>query len=177
MTSRTVPTVHPATQPGPMRLVLSGAVAGVLAGIVFAMFEMAMAAVTDGTGAFFMPLRMIGAIGLGQSALDPSTSLVVAGGAGLVIHMILSMMYGVALVAVLRIAPTLGRSAASVIELASFAGLALWVVNFKILARPLGWSWFPDGTNALIQVVAHAVFFGTVLGLALVRLGAVPSED
>jgi hypothetical protein len=156
--------------------ILSGAIAGVGAGIVFAMFEMVMAALTNGTGAFFMPLRMIGAIGLGMSALDPGTSLVTAGGAGLVIHMALSMMYGVGVAALLRIVPTLGRSAASVIEVASVAGALLWVVNFHLLAPAFGWTWFPDGTNALVQIVAHTVFFGTVLGFAFVRLSATTSE-
>ena len=84
-----------------------GVIGGVLAGIVFAMFEMIMAAVLNGGGAFFMPLRMIGAIGVGASALDPATSLVTAGGAGLVIHMILSMMYGVMVAGVIALVGSL----------------------------------------------------------------------
>ena len=150
--------------------------AGLAAGIVFAMFEMIMAAVTDGPDAFFMPLRMIGAIGLGTSALDPATSLITAGAAGLVIHMILSMMYGVGVAATLRIVPNLARSTASVILVSSVAGFLLWVVNFQLLAPVLGWAWFPDGTDALIQVIAHTVFFGKVVGLLLVRLGSVARD-
>ena len=156
--------------------ILSGAVAGILAGIAFAMFEMIMAAVIDGTGAFFMPLRMIGAIGLGKSALDPGSSLVTAGAAGLVIHMALSMMYGVGIAIVFRLVPVLARSATSVLAVASLAGALLWVVNFHLIAPALGWAWFPDGTRALTQVVAHTIFFGTALGYALVRLGAVAPD-
>ena len=59
-----------------------GILGGVIAGITFAMFEMIMAVVLDGGDAFFMPLRMIGGIGLGKQALDPGTSLLTAGGAG-----------------------------------------------------------------------------------------------
>jgi hypothetical protein len=46
---------------------VAGLAAGMVAGITFAMFEMIMAAIM-GQG-FFAPLRMIGAIGLGEGAL------------------------------------------------------------------------------------------------------------
>lgn len=52
-----------------------GAVAGVVAGLVFAAFEMLASAFIAGAEAFFMPLRMIGAIALGPEALDPGYSL------------------------------------------------------------------------------------------------------
>jgi hypothetical protein len=146
-----------------------GVLAGVTAGIVFAMFEMVMAVVFDGADAFFMPLRMIGGIGLGKAALEPGTSLLAAGGAGLVIHMILSMMYGVVAAAVLSLVPRLSASRTAVLVSTSLAGLALWIVNFYGLAPVFGWTWFPDGTNAAVQFVAHTFFFGTVLGLVLDR--------
>lgn len=150
--------------------VRAGLIGGVIAGIVFAMFEMIMAVVLNGGDAFFMPLRMIGAIGVGKSALDPSTSLLTAGGAGLVIHMVLSMMYGVVVAGVIAKVGSLAQSTVSVVLVASVAGFALWVVNFFILAGAFGWNWFPDGQNVAVQVVAHTVMFGTVLGLLLSRL-------
>ena len=172
MTDRTF--AAPRTRPAGW--ILSGAIAGIVAGTVFAMFAMITAAITDGSDAFFMPLRMIGAIGLGKSALDPATSLITAGPAGLMIHMILSMMYGVGVAAVLRRLPALARSTGSILVVSSVAGFLLWVVNFQVLASVFGWAWFPDGTNALVQVVAHTFFFGTVLGFVLVRLGSVSAE-
>ncbi|MFL5802367.1 MAG: hypothetical protein ACJ8CR_11600 [Roseiflexaceae bacterium] len=42
-----------------------------------------------------MPLRIIGAIALGQQALEPSYALVTAALVGLVVHMTLSIIYGV----------------------------------------------------------------------------------
>lgn len=149
--------------------VRAGLIGGVIAGIVFAMFEMIMAVVLNGSDAFFMPLRMIGAIGVGKSALDPSTSLLTAGGAGLVIHMVLSMMYGVVVAGVVAKAGSLAQSTMSVVLAASVAGFSLWVVNFFIFAGAFGWNWFPDGQNVAVQVVAHTVMFGTVLGLLLSR--------
>ncbi len=148
----------------------AGLVGGIVAGIAFAMFEMIVAVVLNGSEAFFMPLRMIGAIAVGKSALDPATSLVTAGGAGLVVHMALSMMYGVAVAALLALVPALSRTRTSTVAVASAAGLGLWILNFFILAGIFGWTWFPDTQNIAVQFVAHTVMFGTVLGLVIDRL-------
>lgn len=48
-------------------------------------------------------------------------------------------------------------------------GLALWIVNFYVIAPLFGWTWFPNGTNPVVQFIAHTVFYGTVLGLILDR--------
>ena len=150
--------------------VRAGLIGGVLAGILFAMFEMIMAAVLNGSEAFLMPLRMIGAIGVGASALDPATSILTAGGAGLVIHMALSMMYGLMVAGVIARVPSLSRSTASVLAVSSLAGFALWITNFFVLASIFGWNWFPDSQNVAVQFIAHTFMFGTVLGLTLDRL-------
>ncbi len=147
----------------------AGLIGGMIAGIAFAMFEMIMAALLNGSDAFFMPLRMIGAIGLGATALDPASSLLSAGVAGLVIHMVLSMMYGVMVAGVLALVPSLSRSAASILVVSSVAGFALWIMNFFVLAGVFGWTWFPDSQNIAVQFVAHTFMFGTVLGLFLNR--------
>ena len=152
----------------------AGIVGGVVAGIVFAMFQMIMAAVLDGADAFFMPLRMIGAIALGPSALDPSSSLLTAGVAGLLIHMALSMMYGVAVAALLAYVPALSRSLTSTVAVASLAGFVLWVVNFFILADVFGWTWFPESQDVAVQFVAHTVMYGSVLGFTIHRLANDP---
>ena len=123
-----------------------GLIGGAVAGIVFAIFEMVMAALLDGADAFFMPLRMIGGIALGQQALDPETSLLVAGATGLLVHMVLSMAYGVGVAGVARYVPALSASATALVLWASVTGLGLWLVNFYVIAPIGGWTWFPDGT-------------------------------
>ncbi len=146
-----------------------GIVGGIIAGAIFALFEMVMAVAQMGGEAFFMPLRMIGGIALGEGALDPTTPLLVAGGAGIVVHMILSAVFG-AMVAITAAAiPQLRASTVNLVVFASLAGLALWIVNFYLVAPIAGWRWFPDGTNALVQFVAHTFVFGSVLGLYLDR--------
>lgn len=147
-----------------------GIPAGIVGGIVFAMFEMIMAAALNGADAFFNPLRMIGGIGLGQTALDPATSLLTAGGVGLVIHMIMSMIYGTVAAALLSLIPQLSASRTTVLGSAFVAGLGLWLVNFYGFAPLLGWSWFPDKTNPAVQFFAHTLFFGTVIGYLLDRM-------
>ncbi|MGH2382721.1 MAG: hypothetical protein ACRDG7_16090 [Candidatus Limnocylindria bacterium] len=36
-----------------------------------------------------------------------------------------------------------------------------------VIAPIGGWTWFPEGTNALVQFIAHTFFYGTVLGIYL----------
>jgi len=157
-------------RPSPMVWLRAGAAGGMLAGAAFAMFEMLAAVVQNGTGAFFMPLRMIGAIALGQGALDPASALLPAAAAGLMVHMALSMMYGVAVAALIALVPVLNRSADTILAIAGAAGFALWAVNFLVLARALGWPWFPDTQHVGVQIVAHVLVFGGLLGLLLDRM-------
>ncbi len=149
----------------------AGTVGGLVAGIVFAMFEMIMAAILNGTDAFFMPLRMIGAMVLGQEALTPSYSLVTAAITGTIVHMLLSMMLGVVFGLIASSVSGLARSTGTLIVVASVYGLVLWLVNFYLIAPLAGWDWFPSETNAVVQFVAHTFFFGSVLGLLLDRSG------
>lgn len=134
---------------------------------MFAMFEMVMAAILNGADAFFMPLRMIGAMLLGQQALQADYSLVAAALAGVGVHMVLSMMFGLAVTAAARYVPALSASTTTLLVWTGVAGLGLWIVNFYVIAPIAGWNWFPDDTNAVVQFFAHVFFFGTVLGIYL----------
>ena len=140
-----------------------GAVAGVVAGVVFAAFEMIVGAVMMGLPAFWTPLRMIGAIALGPQALDPGYALVAAGLAGLAVHVALSVVYGGVFAA---LAGGL-RSGAAMIGAASAYGFALWLLNFYVIA-PAAFPWFGDA-SPMVQLIAHTFFFGSVLGFYLWR--------
>ena len=135
-----------------------GAAGGIVAGIVFAAYEMIASAALMGGEAFFMPLRMIGAILLGPVALDPGYSLLAAGLAGVAVHITLAVLYGMAFAMV-----TGGlRSAATDILLGAAYGTGLWLFNFYVIA-PAAFPWFLDSPPAL-QFIGHSVFFGAVLG-------------
>lgn len=146
-----------------------GAIGGLIAGIVLAMFDMIVTAIMMGLPAFFMPLRMIGAIALGSEALDPSYSLITAGIAGLIVHVILAILYGGvfgALVAGAR--HTALNTTTGLLVGASLFGLLLWLVNFYVIAPAL-FPWFTE-TSPVMQFLAHTFVFGTGLGIYLNRM-------
>jgi hypothetical protein len=136
-----------------------GAIGGIVAGIVFAMFEMIASAVMMGGEAFFMPLRMIGAIILGEQALEPTYSLWAAGAAGVIVHIVLAVIYGAVFTLILGGL----RSVFWEIVLGGLYGFALWLINFYVIAPAL-FPWFLDA-DPVIQFLAHTVFFGMMLGL------------
>ena len=145
------------------RALKHGAVGGVIAGLIFPMFEMAMAALQGDDP--LAPLRMIGGIALGDQALDPGFSILSAGAAGIAVHMMLSIVYGVVFGAAAVVVPFIISSSAIAALAGAVLGTLLWVVNFYLIAPIFGWTWFPEMTDPLVQFVAHAGFFGVPLGL------------
>jgi hypothetical protein len=150
---------------------------GMVASIIFAAFEMVAAAILMGPVGAVMPLRMIGAMILGPAALDPGYSLAIAATAGIVIHVILSILFTavfawiLAAVAVTTTGDLLSAPGSLMLAGMMF-GLALWLVNFYIIA-PVAWPWFPQRTNAFVQLLAHTVFFGAPVGWMFERSRAV----
>jgi hypothetical protein len=136
-----------------------GVIGGIVAGIVFAMFEMIASAMMMGWEAFFMPLRMIGAMVLGEQALEPTYSLWAAGAAGVMVHMVLAVIYGAVFTLILGGL----RSMLLEIVLGGLYGFALWVINFYLVAPAL-FPWFLEA-NPVVQFIGHTVFFGMMLGL------------
>jgi cytochrome b561 len=128
------------------------------------MFEMIVAWMM-GNG-FFAPLRMIGAIALGEEALEPSYSLLTAAAAGLVVHMMLSIIFGAIAGAIISAVTALQTNALALIVATSIFGFLLWIVNFFVIA-PAAFEWFTMADDT-VQFFAHTFFYGTVLGLLLV---------
>ena len=139
--------------------------AGVLAGLLFALFEMMAAALMQGSNALFMPLRMIGAIVLGPAALEPTYALGVAAVTGVLVHIVLSV--ALAFVFAAMVPPAWNRGSLAFAGIAF--GLFLWIMNFYVIAPFAGWSWFPERTNPVVQLVAHTFFYGCPLGWLLAR--------
>jgi len=158
-------TSHVPVQSGELSwAVRQGAIGGIVAGLIFAAFEMLASAAMQGPGAFFMPLRMIGAIALGADALEPGYSLVAAGLAGVAVHVALAIVYGVVFAAVFGGL----RSMWQMIGLGAAFGTVLWLVNFYLIA-PGMFPWFLQ-TSPMLQFWAHAVFFGVPLGYWVWRM-------
>lgn len=140
-----------------------GAIMGLVAGLIFAAFEMIMAAILQGNA--FGPIRMIGAIVLGQQAVDPAYSFATAILTGLVVHLVLSTIYGLIFGAIMMALPQGRQNRMNVIWIATAFGLLLWLANFYVVA-PLLFPWFTNA-NPIVQFVAHTFFYGTALGLLL----------
>lgn len=145
--------------------ITAGIVAGLLAGIVFIVFELIQASIL--TPSVYGPLRLISAIVLGKGALPPPpvASLGTVIPVGLVVHFILSALWGVIFGAAAGLIGALRGSRTVLIVAASVFGLALWIVNFYVIA-PFAFPWFAM-TNPVVQFFAHTFFYGTALGLIL----------
>ena len=143
----------------------AGIVAGLLAGLVFIVFELIMAAIL--TPSVFGPLRLISAIVLGKGALPPPpvAGLGVIVVVGLIVHFVLSALWGAIFGAAAGLIGALSNSRAALIVAASVFGLALWLVNFYVIA-PVVFPWFAMA-NPVVQFFAHTFFYGTTLGLIL----------
>jgi hypothetical protein len=145
---------------------------GLIAGILFAAFEMLAAAILMGPEAAAMPLRMIGAIVLGASALEPSYSLATAAMTGVIVHLILSVLFTGIFAAIappILEASGLGTTSGTLAFAGVAFGIVLWLVNFYLVAPAAGWTWFPERTDPVVQFIAHAFLFGCPAGWMLGR--------
>jgi len=136
-----------------------GAVGGIIAGMVFAAVTMWF--VTTQKMSALTPLHMISTIVKGdQAMMTGATSVPI----GLVVHMVLSMMFGV----VFALAVSRLRTNGAVALAGLVFGLLLYVVNFQILGRLLFTTFLM--ANQPFEVLAHLVF-GSLLALFLYSTG------
>lgn len=135
---------------------------GVGAGIIFALFEMVMNTMFGQP--FFGPLRMISSIALGAEAIDPGYSMIVAGAVGLIVHAFLSAVYGVIFVGLVGLTKRFNTPMNTRLFVGPLFGLALWVVNFLIIA-PIAFPQFTEVNQFWSGFVAHTFVFGTALGI------------
>lgn len=82
-------------------------------------------------------------------------------------HLALSALYGAVFGGLVALVAALRSSVGVLVLAGSLYGLALWLVNFYVIA-PVAFAWFQDA-NAAVQFVAHVFFFGALLGGILSR--------
>ena len=127
--------------------------AGIIAGVVFLVLEMAMVAMFLG-GSPWDPPRMMAAIVLGERVLPmpgqppPLTATVVLAALG--VHFVLSTIYALILSALLARLPS--RAA---IAVGTVFGATLYIVNFYGFTAVF--PWFAMARN-WVSIFAHAVF-------------------
>jgi uncharacterized membrane protein YagU involved in acid resistance len=137
-------------------LLRSGAVAGLVAGVVFLIVEMALV-LTVGGGELWGPPRMMGAIALGEDVLPPPATFdagIVA--VGMIVHFALSAVLGVIFAFA---AGALKLSRGMMILAGAVFGLIVYVVNFYGFTELF--PWFAMARNA-ITIFAHLVFGGVI---------------
>ncbi len=148
---------------------LTGLIMGLIAGVVFILFEMFISGFSNPT--LFGPLRLISAIVLGRGALPPEPAIgaAVAIVVGFIVHFVLAAVFGSIFGAILgAIASGVGvltESRGVLIGAAMFGGLLLWLVNFYVIA-PIAFPWFTM-VSPVVQFFAHTVFYGAAFGLLL----------
>ena len=143
-----------------------GALTGILAGLVFALFQVIMSAVGLGTPLGELIVMVEGvSFGGGAGSINApgiaAPELLLAG----LTHLVLSAVYGAVFGAVASTVRALRNDQRALIGAATVFGLLIWIVNFFVIA-PLAFPWFAE-TNGVVQFIAHTLFYGTVLGLML----------
>jgi hypothetical protein len=123
-----------------------------------------------------MPPRMIGAMILGEQALQPAYAVSTASVVGVVIHFGLSVGFALLFIALAQPVSTM-RSTDTLLVTGSIYGLVLWLMNFYLVAASFGWPWFAEQTNPLVQFLGHTYFYGWILGMHLSRESLVRPRD
>ena len=133
--------------------------AGIIAGIVFVMMEMALIA-TAGDGMVWGPPRMMAAIVMGEGVLPPPPTFdLVIVMVGMMVHFVLSIVLGLILgwaIAKMH----LGMAMAILVGLVF--GLLVYLVNFYLMTGLF--PWFAMARNA-ITISSHLVFGGVLGGV------------
>ncbi|MFH5822902.1 hypothetical protein [Georgenia sp. AZ-5] len=146
-----------ATRNRALGLAVRGAVGGIVAGIVFGAVNMWYAASTGMPAE--MPLQMIATIVQGEESLAAGTA---SAPLGLVVHMVLSMAFGVTLaLLVLRLPSDAMRAMVGLVF-----GVALYLVNFLVIS-PLAFPVFQEA-NQPLELATH-VIYGAVAVLFLLH--------
>ena len=133
--------------------------AGIIAGIVFMMLEMVLAA-TVGGGSPWGPPRMIAAMALGKGVLPPPASFDLT---ILMVAMAVHFMFSIVLAIVFALIADAARWSLMTCAIAGLVfGIVLYLVNFYGMTAVFPWFAMARG---MIAIFAHAMF-GLVLGYA-----------
>lgn len=144
-----------------IQLGVRGAVGGAVAGVVFGALNMWFAQ-SQGMPAD-MPLQMIATIVQDEEAMAAGTASPVL---GLVVHMVLSMAFGVGLaLLVTRVGSDAGRALVGLVY-----GLGLYLVNFLVIS-PIAYPVFQDA-NQPLEVATHLIFGSVAVLFVMGRRGA-----
>lgn len=145
-------------------------VAALLVSVTFPLAEMAGYAIVDGPDETLKPVRQIAAVALGERALNDSPSLlVVLLLGGVVLNFAFNLLFCLPFVVLTAVVAAIRARRAALIAAATVYGAVLWPLNFYLFAPLLGWDFFPDLHDPVVEGVAHIAFFGLPLGAYLAK--------
>ena len=139
-----------------------GVIGGIVAAMTFMVFQMTAAAAHEGSA--FIPPRVLASLIFGEQALTATVPLLTALAVGMVVHVVLSILFGLAFVGLLTVFRQLCSSWRMMLVYGSLFGFALWIVNFRIIGSIL----FPQLLTVdqfWMGFLPHAAIIG--LGLAV----------
>ena len=151
-----------------------GAVAGILAGVLFMMFQLMVAGFQTAGEGFFLPLRATATLFAGPDALQPDYPLIRAVGLGFAAHVLVCALGGMVLG--LLAAVGLAGWGLGLIGVGGVYGVLLWLLaGFGV--APSGWVRYVQTSEPLVQVFAYVVFFGIAVGSYLAFIGPRKSPE
>jgi hypothetical protein len=151
--------------PIPLSEPVAGVLGGLAAGAAYLIAQVTFTAVLHAGGAA-EPLQRIAAILMGPDAAPPPAEFsFTVFGMAMIIHFALAMAFG-RLVSVL----VWRRAAGPGVLVGALVGLALYLVNFWLLA-PVAFPWFADSIRA-VTMVDHLLFGAVAAAVCLSVRGA-----
>lgn len=144
------------------REVTEGSVCGVIAGVLFGIAQIVIA--DAAARAPLLPLRMAASVVLGGQAVRPMTHPAGIAMLGVLVHLVLSSLFGTTFGALNSALPARFHSRSGwQLALGATFGIVLWVTNFQLIARGM-FPWFLRA-DLTVQALVHVTCFGALLGL------------
>jgi hypothetical protein len=154
----------------PWELVVHGTCAGVLAGLALGVVEIVASSVLRGDP--WLPFDFAAAILVGPEALAPTFPLGASLTLGMVIHVLLSFVFGVAFVAVLALTFQLSARSWLILIYGMLFGVIVWEVNFLALLPLIA----PELTGRLDLatqvwngILSYCLVYGPALAAYVIR--------
>ncbi len=155
---------------------IRGVLAGLVAGLVFALAEIGLSVAIGSS--VVRPFRVIGSMVQGPTALSNDSMMMTAVLTGIVVHAVLSALYGAIFAVALRLLfPSTDLGITTLILGVGYA-VALWIINFLVIAPVFFDQLLVESPFWFSFTIAHA-FYGASLGACLIALapGAQPSTS
>ena len=152
-------------------LVTHGARAGLLAGLALGLVEILASAVLRGDP--WLPFEFAAAIMVGPEALLPGFPVVASVMLGTVIHVLLSVVFGIGFLAILALTFQLSARPYLVLVFGALFGIAVWEVDFLAVLptiAPALAGRLDLATQLWNGILSYSLVYGPVLAAYVIRV-------